>query len=128
MKVCTLFTCSLLCEHLYSQEESIGRNCSRSHINSNLSVLHSYSDFRFVCKILFKMRLDLLLAVLLVLCLAKSSGYHVLFFHNLGTKSHLIQIYPLAEELLSRGHEVSGVFLAVRKSSMKITLNIFSQT
>ena len=40
-----------------------------------------------------------------------SASYHVLFYHNVGTKSHLIQFSPLVEELLGRGHEVTSVFL-----------------
>ena len=36
-------------------------------------------------------------------------SYHVVFYHNWGTKSHLIQISPLVEELLDRGHDVTSV-------------------
>ena len=38
-----------------------------------------------------------------------SLSYHVLFYHNWGTKSHLIQFAPVMEELLGRGHEVTAV-------------------
>ena len=38
-----------------------------------------------------------------------SVGYHILFYHNWGTKSHLIQLAPVMEELLGRGNEVTSV-------------------
>ena len=41
--------------------------------------------------------------VLLQSCL----GYHVLFYHALGTKSHLLLYEPLVVELLNRGHQVN---------------------
>ena len=34
----------------------------------------------------------------------------VLFVHNMGTKSHLITMKPLLEELLARQNRVTGVF------------------
>ena len=37
------------------------------------------------------------------------SSYHILFFHNLGTKSHLITMRPLMSELLQRGHTVTAI-------------------
>ena len=42
-------------------------------------------------------------------CIQTSLSYHVLFYHNWGTKSHLIQFSPVVEELLGRGHEVTAV-------------------
>ena len=35
--------------------------------------------------------------------------YHVLLFNPSGTKSNLIQMQPIVEEVLSRGHEVTSV-------------------
>ena len=46
----------------------------------------------------------------LVLLVPVTLPYHVLFVHNFGTKSHLILMKPLAEELLQRGHKVSSIF------------------
>lgn len=34
----------------------------------------------------------------------------ILMFHDVGTRSHLMCYFPLAEELLHRGHQVTGVF------------------
>ena len=42
-------------------------------------------------------------------CVQTSMSYHVLFYHNWGTKSHIIQFAPVLEELLHRGHEVTAV-------------------
>ena len=38
------------------------------------------------------------------------TSYHVLMYHNIGTKSHILQYEPLVEELLARGHEVTTCF------------------
>ena len=51
----------------------------------------------------------LLKLLLTTICVQSSVSYHVLFYHNWGTKSHLIQVIPLMEELLERGHEVTSV-------------------
>ena len=51
--------------------------------------------------------IPLFLSVLLV---PIAFTHHVLFVHNFGTKSHLILMKPLAEELLKRGHKVSSIF------------------
>lgn len=50
-----------------------------------------------------------LLAFLLMICSEAVSGYHVLFVNSMGTRSHLIQMAALAEELLERGHQVTGI-------------------
>jgi len=55
------------------------------------------------------MKLSLLLSSL---CLQSCLGYHVLFYHALGTKSHLLLYEPLVVELLNRGHQVTAVFWA----------------
>ena len=47
--------------------------------------------------------------------LALSNGYHVLFVHTAGTKSHLIVMKPVVEELLSRNHQVTSVFFNTLK-------------
>ena len=46
-----------------------------------------------------------------------SHGYHVMFVHEMGTKSHLLQLFPIVESLLARGHEVTGVFYSPSKIS-----------
>ena len=45
----------------------------------------------------------------LALIAQQSHSYHVLFNHNWGTRSHLIQAAPLVEGLLDRGHQVTGI-------------------
>ena len=37
---------------------------------------------------------------------------HILFFHNAGTRSHLIAMSALAEGLVEKGHLVTSVFYA----------------
>ena len=53
-----------------------------------------------------------ILAALVVsaLCVQTCMSYHVLMYHNIGTKSHILQYEPLVEELLARGHEVTTCF------------------
>ena len=52
---------------------------------------------------------------LLVFCILTSLAvsvcdcYHVLLYHNGGTKGNLIQIQPVIEEVLNRGHEVTSI-------------------
>ena len=36
-------------------------------------------------------------------------SYHILLVHNLGTKSHLITMKPVVEEMLERGHKVTSI-------------------
>jgi len=38
-----------------------------------------------------------------------TAGSHLVFFHNFGTKSHLIQMTPLIQELLDRNHTVTAL-------------------
>ena len=40
---------------------------------------------------------------------------HILFFHNMGTRSHLIAMGGLAEGLVQYGHKVTAVFYAKSK-------------
>ena len=42
-----------------------------------------------------------------------------MFVHEMGTKSHLLQLFPIVESLLARGHEVTGVFYSPSKISNK---------
>ena len=44
---------------------------------------------------------------LLLFPLLKS--YHILLLHNMGTKSHLITMKPVLEEMLERGHKVTSI-------------------
>ena len=48
--------------------------------------------------------------ILSALCIQVCTSYHVLFFHNFGSKSHIIQFSPIVKELLEQGHEVTAVF------------------
>ena len=58
---------------------------------------------------------SLYLCILLVSSVKTCQSYHVMFYHDIGTKSHLFQYYPLVEEVLRRGHEVTGVFFDTLK-------------
>ena len=40
---------------------------------------------------------------------------HILFFHNMGTRSHLIAMSALAEGLVQHGHKVTAVWYAKSK-------------
>ena len=67
-------------------------------------------------RILGKMNLNTSLIIALYSLLTSCShGYHVMFIHEMGTKSHLLQLFPMVETLLARGHEVSGVFYSPSK-------------
>ena len=46
----------------------------------------------------------------LLLFFSLANSYHVLFVHNMGTKSHLITMKPIIEETLARGHKVTSIF------------------
>ena len=46
------------------------------------------------------------------MCLPSCSGYEILFVHDIGTKSHLIQLYPIVEKLLDNGHQVTTIFFS----------------
>ena len=51
------------------------------------------------------------IALLLVsTCLTLVNTHHVLFAHTMGTKSHLIVMKPLIEELLAKDHQVTSIF------------------
>ena len=51
----------------------------------------------------------------LALIVRGSASYHVLFNHNWGTKSHLIQVAPMMEGLLDKGHEVTAIVFSTLK-------------
>merc|ERR1712222_90320 len=42
--------------------------------------------------------------------LSLANAHHVLFVHSFGTKSHLILMKPLIEELLAKDHQVTSIF------------------
>ena len=48
--------------------------------------------------------------LVLLLFFSLANSYHVLFVHNIGTRSHLITMKPLIEETLGRGHKVTSIF------------------
>ncbi|XP_023320254.1 UDP-glucuronosyltransferase 2B19 [Eurytemora carolleeae] len=56
-----------------------------------------------------------ILALLLLVNISCGYSYNILFFHDIGTKSHLHLYYPLVEVLLERGHEVTGVYYGSAK-------------
>ena len=58
------------------------------------------------------MRLCGVAAVFPLLCIGVASSHHVLFVLTMGSASHLIQMAPLAQELVERGHQVTGIFYA----------------
>ena len=64
----------------------------------------------------------LLLPILSAL-LSLTNSHHVIFVHNMGTKSHLIQMKPLMSELLDRGHTVSAIIF----NSVKINHENFTE-
>ena len=53
--------------------------------------------------------------ILVQILVNQANCYHVMFVHEIGTKSHLLQIFPLVESLLSKGHEVTGLFYSSSK-------------
>lgn len=50
-----------------------------------------------------------LLLLLFCALLPLSISHHILLVHSIGTKSHLIVMKPVVEELLNRGHTVTSV-------------------
>ena len=50
------------------------------------------------------------LLIFSAICVETCFSYHVMFYHDIGTKSHVIQFSPMVEELLRQGHEVTSVF------------------
>jgi len=57
--------------------------------------------------------------VFLLVTFSCVQSHHVLFVHNLGTKSHLITMKPLMEELLERGNKVTSIIFDSVKISHK---------
>ena len=53
--------------------------------------------------------------VTIISAIELSGGSHVLIIHDVGTKSHLIQLFPVVEGLLENGHQVTGVFFSSSK-------------
>ena len=50
--------------------------------------------------------------LLLSFLLPSALPHHIMFFHNIGTQSHIIQMKPLIKELLDRGNEVTAALFA----------------
>ena len=44
--------------------------------------------------------------------LGLATAHHVLFFHNLGPRSHLIQLSPIMEQLLENGNQVTAIIFS----------------
>ena len=53
--------------------------------------------------------------ILVQILVNQANCYHVMCVHEIGTKSHLLQLFPLVESLLSKGHEVTGLFYSPSK-------------
>ena len=53
-----------------------------------------------------------LLFVLCALGVPLCNAYHILFYHTTGTRSNLIQMQPLVEEVLNRGHKVTAILFS----------------
>ena len=49
----------------------------------------------------------------LILIVPLVHSYDILFVHNMGTRSHLITLKPIVEELLRRNHSVTSIFFQV---------------
>ena len=64
--------------------------------------------------------------LLLLLGVQAGLGYHVLFYHTLGTRSHLLQYKPLVAELLTRGHKVGSVNLVSHSETQYMGLSVCS--
>ena len=54
----------------------------------------------------------ILLLLLSLLLPFVTPGHHIMFFHNIGTRSHIIQMKPLIKELLDRGNAVTAAIFA----------------
>ena len=65
---------------------------------------------RFMSRLILMLKLTVLLRTS-VLPLVHS--YDILFVHNMGTRSHLITLKPIVEELLRRNHSVTSIFFQV---------------
>ena len=48
--------------------------------------------------------------VLFTILFSFCQSYDILFVHNMGTRSHLITMKPIVEELLRRNHSVTSIF------------------
>jgi len=59
--------------------------------------------------------MNILYLVTIISAIELSGGSHVLIIHDVGTKSHLIQLFPVVEGLLENGHQVTGVFFSSSK-------------
>ena len=46
---------------------------------------------------------------------ACSNSFNILLVHELGTKSHLIQLFPIIEGLLEQGHTVNAAIFSPSK-------------
>jgi len=55
--------------------------------------------------------------LVLSLCIVSDYGYghRILFVHDMGTTSHLFQIFPMVEKLLENGNSVTGLFFKPSK-------------
>ena len=63
-----------------------------------------------------RMKYSMILGFLLLSLLATSSdGYNIFLTHELGTKSHLLQLFPIIEKLLEQGHSVHAAIFSPSK-------------
>ena len=74
------------------------------------------------------MRISVTVLLLAAFCPPPTMSHHVLFFHNLGTRSHLITMKPLMQELLDRGHMVTSIIFSSVKISHQNYTEIILET
>ena len=58
---------------------------------------------------------DLQNAFLLLYLVSCCNSFNILLVHELGTKSHLIQLFPIIEGLLEQGHTVNAAIFSPSK-------------
>ena len=89
----------------FLQKEWIRQTHSQWHSKYLVSyLLFSFAEHRIVTMIR-----DLVLFTLTIL-FSFCESYDILFVHNMGTRSHLITLKPIVEELLRRNHSVTSIF------------------
>ncbi len=66
--------------------------------------------------------------VVSILVIGKSEGANILFFHQIGSYSHRVAVWPLVEELAARGHNVTFHALFPPKSLANPNVTEFCPT
>ena len=87
-----------------------GRFCEQFKGGLMVSKQQEMGFCRFMSRLILMLKLTFLLKTS-VFPLVHS--YDILFVHNMGTRSHLITLKPVVEELLRRNHSVTSIFFQV---------------